>query len=150
MILDSLGQARLYHQLHAGLPAAFAWLERNATGADPGKYQVTDEVVAIVDAYRTKPSSEKKWESHRRHVDLQVVLSGTERVGWAPASGLQILTPYNPEKDAEFYESPDVPETGFRLHPGLFAIFFPHDGHQPGVIDGDPTDVRKVVFKLRI
>jgi YhcH/YjgK/YiaL family protein len=150
MILDSLGRAPVYHLLHPGLPAAFAWLLGRAASAETGRHEVAEGVVAIVDAYRTAPASEKKWETHRRHVDLQVVLSGSELVGWSPVSELTTRIPYNPEKDAEFYESPVFAVTRFRLHPGLFAVFFPGDGHQPGVMEEQPAEVRKVVFKLRI
>lgn len=150
MILDSLGQSSRYLSLHPGFFEAFVWLKRSAAGSAPGKHQVTEGVIAIVDDYRTAPAGEKKWEAHRLHLDLQVVISGTELVGWMPASDLKVRIPYNPQKDAEFYEPPVRPATSFRLHPGLFAIFFPEDGHQPGVIDGDSREVRKVVFKLRI
>ena len=150
MILDSLGRATEYHELHPGLPAAFAWLREHAATAGTGRHEVADGVVAIVDSYRTAPATEKKWETHRRHVDLQVVLSGCELAGWSPVSDLTTRTPYNPEKDAEFYEPPVSAVTRFRLHPGLFAVFLPGDGHQPGVMEGEPGEVRKVVFKLRI
>jgi biofilm protein TabA len=150
MILDSLRQAASYHPLHPGLSAAFAWLDARAAEAESGRHQVTDGVVAIVDSYRTAPAVEKKWETHRLHIDLQVVLSGAELVGWSPVSELTTRIPYNPEKDAEFYEPPVSAVTRFRLHAGLFAIFFPGDGHQPGVMEEQPGEVRKVVFKLRL
>lgn len=150
MILDSLRQAASYHPLHPGLSAAFAWLDARAAAAEPGRHQVTDGVVAVVDSYRTAPAEEKKWETHRAHADLQVVIAGTELVGWSPVSELTIRTPYCPEKDAGFYEPPVSAVTRFRLHPGLFAIFFPGDGHQPGVMEGQPGEVRKVVFKMRL
>ncbi len=150
MILDSLSCAQLYGHLHPGLPAAFRWIEARGVTAEPGRHEVEEGVVAIVDAYRTAPASEKKWETHRNNVDLQVVLSGSELIGWSPASELKTLVSYNPEKDAEFYEPPVYSATRFRLYPGLFSIFFPGDGHQPGVMEKQSAEVRKVVFKLRI
>ena len=150
MILDSLGLSHTYHSLHPGLPAAFGWLETRAATAEKGRHDVAEGVAAIVDSYSTAPASEKKWETHRCHVDLQVVLSGSELVGWSPASDLISRIPYNPEKDAEFYEPPMAVTTRFRLSPGLFAIFFPGDGHQPGVMEERSGEVHKVVFKLRI
>jgi len=150
MILDSLGLSHTYHSLHPGLPAAFGWLETRAATAEKGRHEVAEGVAAIVDSYSTAPASEKKWETHRCHVDLQVVLSGSELVGWSPASDLISRIPYNPEKDAEFYEPPMAVTTRFRLSPGIFVIFFPGDGHQPGVMEERSVEVRKVVFKLRI
>lgn len=150
MILDSLQYAASYHSLHHGLPVAFAWLENRSAAAESGRHEIAEGIVAIVNEYRTAPASEKKWETHRQHVDLQVILSGVETVGWSPVGELTVQTPYNPEKDAEFYLHPVAAATRFRLHRGLFAIFFPRDGHQPGVMEEQPGDVRKVVFKLRI
>jgi YhcH/YjgK/YiaL family protein len=150
MILDSLDQSGRYQSLISGLPEALQWLNTHASTADLGRHQVAEGVIAIVDSYRTAPAFEKKWETHRCHVDLQVILSGSELVGWSPAAELTTRIPYNPEKDAEFYEPPVSSVTRFRLSLGLFAIFFPEDGHQPGVIEGESGEVRKVVFKLRI
>jgi biofilm protein TabA len=150
MILDSLLSSSTYHSVHLGLPAAFRWLETHSATAEKGRHDVAQGVTAIVDSYRTAPSSEKKWETHRCHVDLQVVLSGSELVGWSPEAELKTRIPYNPEKDAEFYEPIVSKATQFRLYPGLFAIFFPGDGHQPGVMEEQSGEVRKVVFKLRI
>lgn len=150
MILDALAEGGRYLSLHAGLSPAFAWLESHAAEAADGKHEVAKGVTAIVQTYGTAPAAEKKWETHRRNIDLQVVLSGSELVGWAPAAGLSVRTPYDPEKDAEFHEPPDDPRPRFRLCEGVFAIFFPGDGHQPGVMDGEPGQVRKVVFKLGV
>ena len=150
MILDALAEGGLYLPLHAGLSPAFAWLERHAAEAPDGKHEVVEGVTAIVQTYRTASAAEKKWETHRRNIDLQVVLSGSELVGWVPAAGLSVRTPYDPQKDAEFHEPPPDPGPRFRLRGGLFAIFFPGDAHQPGVIDGESGEVRKVVFKLGV
>jgi YhcH/YjgK/YiaL family protein len=150
MILDSLAQASLYTGLHPGLPAAFSWLREEGTSAPEGIHQIQEGVRAIVQGYRTAPSLSKKWEAHRRNIDLQVVLSGVESVGWAPVSDLVTRVPYDGERDAEFYEPPASPAARFRLESGLFALFFPDDGHQPGVQQEASSMVRKVVFKLEI
>lgn len=150
MIVDSLARSGNYQSLLPGLSEAFRWLSTDAGATASGRYRVAEGVTAIVDCYSTAPATEKKWETHRSHVDLQVVLSGSELVGWSPASELLTRIPYNPEKDAEFFEPPLGEATRFRLSPGLFAIFFPGDGHQPGVMEEQSAEVRKVVFKLRI
>jgi len=150
MILDTLEQSGKYLALLPNLGEAFRWLEIQASRSTLGRHQVCEGVIAISDMYQTAPELEKKWETHRNHADLQVVLSGSELVGWAPASQLTTLIPYNPEKDAEFYAQPVSQAARFRLSSGLFAIFFPEDGHQPGVMDGRVGEVRKIVFKIRL
>ena len=150
MILAPLSDAARHLGLHPGLGAAFAWLRDQASSASEETYPVAEGVKAIVQTYQTAPAADKKWETHRRHVDLQVVLAGRELVGWHPAGSLVTRVPYDAGKDAEFYEPPAAPAARFRLEEGLFALFFPEDGHQPGVQDETPGHVRKVVFKLAV
>jgi YhcH/YjgK/YiaL family protein len=33
---------------------------------------------------------------------------------------------------------------------GEFTVFFPHDGHCPGIAIGAPDDIRKVVIKVPV
>jgi YhcH/YjgK/YiaL family protein len=107
-------------------------------------------VVAIVQRYETAPSDSKKWETHRVHGDIQVIYSGEEFIGYACRDELSVKTPYSPEKDAEFYESPSVPASMLLLQAGSFAVFLPHDAHQPGVSLGQPGPILKVVVKFRL
>ena len=106
--------------------------------------------MAIVQRYVTAPAVEKKWETHRLHGDIQYIVSGAEEIGYAPRESLVVKTPYNPEKDAEFYEAPAGSTSRMNLSEGSFAIFLPHDGHQPGVIIDQPQSIHKVVIKFRL
>ena len=98
--------------------------------------------------YQTAPAAEKKWETHRLHGDIQVIYSGSELVGHAQRKQLVVRTPYNSTKDAEFYEPPVEPFTLLNLNEGSFAVFLPHDAHQPGVMLDQPASVLKVVVKF--
>ncbi|MHC4320827.1 MAG: YhcH/YjgK/YiaL family protein [Planctomycetota bacterium] len=65
-------------------------------------------------------------------------------------NGLTVDTPYNQEKDVEFYVKTDSRKTISHLMPGIFIAFFPHDAHMPGVSVGDsPAFVKKVVVKIK-
>ena len=52
--------------------------------------------------------------------------------------------PYNVEKDITFFEG--LAETYIAVKPGMFAIFFPQDGHAPGIT---PDGVKKVIVKVK-
>lgn len=52
--------------------------------------------------------------------------------------------PYNAEKDITFFEG--LAETYITVKPGMFAIFFPQDGHAPGI---SPDGVKKVIVKVK-
>lgn len=109
-----------------------------------------DRMFALVQDYDTVPRSEKRPESHVRYMDIQYMVSGSEVMGWAPAS----LAPapceeHLADKDIQFFES--VPgETEFQVGPGGYAVFFPTDVHRPACLAGAPERVRKVLVKIAV
>ncbi len=151
MILDLLRHSHLYEGIHPSFPKAFAWLQAfDPTTAD-GRYEIDGErVVAIVQRYESATQGSKKWETHRFHGDIQVVYEGEEFIGYARRDELTVKTPYSPEKDAEFYEPPSGPASTLLLKAGSFAIFLPHDAHQPGVMTSRSSSMLKVVVKFRL
>ena len=56
-----------------------------------------------------------------------------------------ISQPYDAEKDLTLYY--DFPTTYTKLYPGQFAVYFPEDGHAPGIGQGN---IRKVVAKVAV
>ena len=153
MIVDALANADRYRALHPRLPAAFDYLAAFDPSTPDGKYPIDeDRVYAQVQSYATKPAAEKKWESHRRYVDVQYVVSGRERMSVSPLAGLADPTPYDDAKDVINYRGASGAASSVYVEGGQFAIFFPEDGHQPGVqpgpLAGDSGEVRKVVVKV--
>ena len=151
MILDQLSNAASYEGLHPSFSRSFAWLATYDRTTLDGRYEIGgQDLVAIVQRYVTAPAVEKKWETHRLHGDIQYIVSGAEEIGYAPRESLVVKTPYNPEKDAEFYEVPAGSSSRMKLTEGAFAIFLPPDGHQPGVMIDQPALIHKVVIKFRL
>jgi YhcH/YjgK/YiaL family protein len=104
----------------------------------------------MLQGYETKPAEGKKFEAHRRYVDIQYVVSGAERIGHAHTAGLRVVQPYDPETDCALYDPPAGTGTDLVLCAGAFAIFWPHDAHRPGCALGAPAPVRKVVLKVEL
>jgi YhcH/YjgK/YiaL family protein len=151
MILDQLSSSAAYESMHPLFPAAFAYLRSFRTDTEDGKYPLQgDDLVAIVQRYRTAPSADKLWEAHRTYGDIQVVYSGLELCGHADQRALKVTRPYDAEKDVEKYAPPESSSSLITLGRGNFAVFLPQDGHQPSVIAGTPSDVLKVVIKFRL
>jgi YhcH/YjgK/YiaL family protein len=149
MILDSLTNQSLYHALGPRIRTGLEWLAAYQ-GAELGRYPVQDDdVIAIVQAYETAPASEKRWETHVHHLDIQYIVSGHERILHAPAGALEVKTPYNEAKDVTFYHDPPA-STSLLLGPGEFAIFHPSDAHKPGCVADASERVEKVVIKIRL
>lgn len=149
MVLDRLNNLPLYLPLHPQFAAALAFLESHATAELPsGRHEIDDAgAFALVSEYETRPLAEGFIECHRRYIDIQVLLSGRERVGYCSRDTAREL-PYDEEKDFLKLEG----ETDFfTLEPEVFAIFFPDDGHMPSIRIGDaPSAVKKIVFKIPV
>ncbi|MGA0133513.1 MAG: YhcH/YjgK/YiaL family protein [Opitutales bacterium] len=151
MILDHLSSSPACEKLHPLFPKAFAYLRAFDVNTEDGKYELQgQDLVAIVQRYRTAPSADKLWEAHRIYGDIQVVYQGLEYCGHADQSSLVVISPYVAEKDVEKYAAPTAPSALLTLGRGNFAIFHPQDGHQPGVQIGAPADILKVVIKFRL
>ena len=102
-------------------------------------------VYASVNEYQTKLQSDCLIESHLKYIDVQIVASGMEAVGVCAKSNCRAGL-YDESKDfMQLYGSVDF----ITLTPGLFAVFFPQDGHMPGVRCGAETEhVKKIVIKV--
>jgi len=105
---------------------------------------------ALVQRYKTKPVSEARWEKHQRYMDVQYVVSGAERIGYAAfTEGLRVVEAYDPQRDIAYYHSSGVLVP---LSAGMFAIFTPNELHAPCLEPVEPEiagEVLKVVVKCR-
>ena len=143
-VADNLG---LYGNLGVRLARALALLaEREIATAGLGRHEVGDSsLFFFVQSYVTRPRDQGVWESHRKYIDVQLVVEGVERIGWAPAPLLSVTQPYNPEEDVTLYTG----DGDFIVaRPGTFLVLWPEDGHMPGIAVADPVKVRKVVVKV--
>lgn len=150
MILTSLPTADSYAILGPGIALALQYLRGFNPATPDGRYPIYGDVVfALVSSYATGPASEKRFEAHRRHLDVQYVAEGSERMLHAPATGLSVATPYIEDQDIEFFMDPPV-SSSVLLRTGDLAILAPEDAHKPGCMAGGRTQVKKVVVKVQI
>ncbi len=148
MIIDRLSNARLYSKLGAGFERAFDYLQQeDLPGLPVGKYELKgSSLFLMVQEYLTKPMGHGKWEAHRRYIDLQYIIQGTEQICYAHLSRLQ---------QGSYVEAKDfLPLSGEGVYlpmtSGDFMILFPEDGHMPGMAIDEPSPVRKAVFKIAV
>lgn len=148
MIIDNLSNSNIYSHLSERIARAFQYLKVNDFYMiTPGKYEIDgDNVFAIVAEYQTRDESEGKPESHKKYIDVQFVVKGSELIGYATLGDQEIISDYNEENDITFYKS----ETSFvRIDEGMFAIFFPDDVHLPGIKVNEKSFLKKVVVKVK-
>jgi len=148
MIVDQLKNAALY-KFDKKLARALDYLAKTDFSKLPTGKVVIDgaEMFALVQNYETRLREKCRFEAHRKYIDVQYVVEGTEQMGYAHVAALQSAAPHDAEKDAEMFTG----EGSFIAAPaGTFLIFFPEDGHMPGVAIGKPKPVRKVVLKVKV
>jgi YhcH/YjgK/YiaL family protein len=99
--------------------------------------------------YRTKPRPEGFFETHRKFIDLQVIVAGDELMEVTDAAGLGITQAYDAAKD--FAKHADT-ELASILHTrtGDVAVFWPEDAHMPSLAPKEPGLVRKAVIKVPV
>lgn len=120
-----------------------------AESPSPGRIDIDgDRLYATVMQLEGKSTADQLAEKHERYIDVHVVLEGKELIGWSPLpEGLVPAKPY--EADADYLlAEPAADETLLRLVPGMFAVFFPHDLHRPGLGEGEI--IKKMVMKIHV
>jgi YhcH/YjgK/YiaL family protein len=149
MIISNINSPLLsdFERTHPLLPKAIEALRKlAATDPDDAKYVIDgDSIFASVMSYTTAPATEKKFELHRKYIDIQYIISGNEIIGGASEN---MLTATEGEgTDIEFFSMPERYDE-IRLAKGDLAIILPPEPHAPGLADGQPTKVKKIVVKV--
>jgi YhcH/YjgK/YiaL family protein len=145
--IDKTEFARQYHANKTYWDKAFAFLkEHDLNTLVVGKYPIDGtNVFATVTEDPSKDLEKTQWESHRKYIDLQCVITGEERMGKYPFAKLTVTKPYDEIKDVANYSGDgkiyDVPS-------GTFMIFFPSDAHRPNITPGGNKLVKKIVIKI--
>ena len=136
-------------RLHKGL----AYLEEMMKSDVADEKFVIDEdrIFGFVTTVETEEVSARRPESHKRHIDIQFLMEGREKIGYIRKNeDLKVVSDLLEEKDNCFYDGSIEGEVFLDLKPGDFAVFFPEDVHRPQCISGDNTKIRKAVIKIRV
>lgn len=135
----------------------FAWLATNDPVQMPtsnNAMQWSHAYVKVLDQSLRTPEN-CQWEQHRRTIDLQWDVTGSERYHLTHSP--ECLTPrneYNEKKDVQNFgwDKKAVPTAEQCLvidsDPQHFYLFFPNDIHQATGIGQQPCTPRKIVVKI--
>jgi YhcH/YjgK/YiaL family protein len=89
---------------------------------------------------------EAKLECHRKYIDIQLVLDGTDEMGWKLfADCLTPIDNFNTANDVQFFN--DAPLNWLTTPANKFCIFFPEDAHS-GM--NSERHLHKAVFKIAV
>ncbi len=147
MLISSIKNHKNILKFFPQLETIFDFIIKNISSqtAD-GKINITNEIFATVQTCQPKPKNEQVLEKHKKYIDLQYIISGSDKIGWKfYDKNFKVLKRYNSKKDIAFYS--DTPDTFIHLKKGEFAIFFPEDTHAP--LCGEKS-VKKCIVKIPV
>lgn len=114
-----------------------------------GRHDVSETFYFNVLEYDTQIDNSLPFESHRNHIDIQRIISGTELLRIADVSRLVVATAYDSINDVQLYNDVDS-ISGIILSAGSTVVLQPTDAHKAVAVGNISNKIRKVVGKLLI
>ncbi len=106
---------------------------------------ISDGTTLIINEYETKDDS--PLESHKKYVDIQMVLSGQELILISDISVLSVSEEYDEDRDVMFWKGET--QCSLLLEEGNMVILLPNEAHAPSVSPpSGKCNVKKAVFKV--
>ena len=150
MIYDKIDNLEFYAGISEDIHLGLEWLRNVNPDIEKGVYELSQRVKAIVSEYITKEVNENGYEAHKKYIDIQYLLKGSEKICCLPLDYLREKKAYKSDIDAAFYEEADIKPQVTVIGNAYFTIFYPQDGHMPCLKVRDPINVKKVVLKIKI
>lgn len=147
MVVDTLDNLEKYVSLNPYFADIVRFIKENDLNTlEEGKHYIKDKDLFVnIQTAHGKTVDAAAFETHRKMLDIQIPLDNVEIYGYLPLADLPEAE-YNAEKDVTKYPGVKA-ETYVKCKPGEFAIFWPQDGHQPCIGEGD---IHKAIFKVRV
>ena len=147
MVLDTIANATRYMHMSKGIADALNYIQNyDLTKVGPGRYEIDSEkLVMIVSEFESTNTDECKLEGHRRYIDLQYWVAGSELMGHEILNAQPVLMEYDEKTDCAFY---NCVASFSRLLPGMFVIYYPSDLHTAVNDPLGKVQVKKIVFKI--
>ena len=128
--------------------AAHARIMALASGSTH-RQELAGGAYAVEMAYQTKSRPEGFFETHRKFIDVQIVVAGEEMMEVDHADRLAVTLTYDEAKDFAKHRESESPSS-LRMRAGDVAVFWPADAHMPSLAVGQPSLVRKTVIKVPV
>lgn len=147
MIVDTLRNIASYASLSDHFATAVRFLQTADLTALPVGITEVDGQQVYVNLQQTdlRPHA-PAWEAHAAYADIQLILRGQERFGYAPEAELHPL-----QEERDFRTCTAHSSFYFDLTEGQFAIFLPGEPHDPcHPVTDVPERGLKLVVKVRM
>jgi biofilm protein TabA len=120
-----------------------------APGQKTDRVQLGGGTFAMEQVYHTKARPDAFFESHRKYIDVQVIIGGEEAIEVEDIARLTPTMEFNEERDLiKYADTTDASRLVMRA--GDVALFFPADGHMPSLQLKGSQLVHKTVVKVPV
>lgn len=137
--------------LDTRLRVGLQFLSQIADTIVAGRHELAGGAYVMVDEYITANESTHHFEAHLKHIDIHLLLGGQEIIQWCALAELNIHTPYNADDDYALYTpAAQAKIQNLVMVPKLAAVFYPADGHRPGIMYEQECAVKKAVVKVPV
>lgn len=125
-------------------------LENPLENLECGTYYLPKGIYVNIETYEIQSKNDRRFESHKKYVDLQYIISGDEIISVCEADSLISVEDYDPRKDIEFYKTGDSKD--YKMSEGDCLLLYPNNAHMPCVCldSNNKASVKKAVFKIPI
>ena len=147
MIIDKLKNIESYPQIP---PHAVEFVKRLTQDIECKRYEISATDYVNVETYTTKSHDNCFFESHKNYADIQILLSGIERLDYTEIDNLAIKTSYDESRDIAFYENTVKETCNVTLDGSNFVFIFPNEAHRPQMNFDSSIEVKKAVVKVKM
>ena len=144
MILGNIKTFKSCGMVSADLEKYIEVLKSIPADVANGRHELSDGAYYNVFDVTQGDAATKEFESHKKFIDIQFILEGTEQMEYADLETLTVTTPYVEKDDYALETGKGIMLT---LSAGDFAVFCPEDAHKPGCGNGKS---RKAVVKVPV
>jgi YhcH/YjgK/YiaL family protein len=151
MIISELKDFKYYCNGNKKMERAFKFLcETDLKNLETGKHLIeAEEIFALVQVYTTKELGLCRFESHKRYIDIQFIVSGVEKMSYYPTHKLILAENDLIKNDKALYKDESL-ANDFIVNEGQFVVFYPEDGHKACISVNHSCQVKKIVVKVAL
>lgn len=148
MIFDKLENILLYNVVPDDIKD---FVQNLSPDVKLGRVEFADGNYANIEKYETKFIENAKFESHKKYIDIQILVAGFENIYVTPVGNLLTDIEYDSKKDITFYSDKVSDNFFVSLDGSNFVVLYPHEAHAPQVcIAKNRGEVLKVVIKIKM
>lgn len=146
MIIDKAKNYKIYLGMNANFDRALELMANFDPETPCGTYGADgDDLYYIVSEPQMRSLEEGRFEAHFKYIDLQYIMRGGEWIKHANVADVKPAETVG--DDCRLY---DGDGSAVKINPGDFWAAFPEDAHMPGCFKDAPTDLKKVIFKIKM